>query len=204
MISFLIRAVSTGLRAAAQLFRSRPESAEPAERLQGWYVDTGVSYYLAARWAFFTGAHPVSGNLFHHAIEMLLKGCLCHVLDERERRRFGHHLRRLWRRYKREMNDPTLSRFDETISRVDRLERLRYPEGLSSYSFQFGLRGPFGPTIGTHAPPKHRQFELAINDVDEFVAAIFAKASLNPQFFTTGFRAEALQVLRRDNPTGIW
>src|SRR5207247_11479686 len=106
----------TAWRAGTSLAPRSPASAAPGERRQGWYVDTWVSYYLAARWPFFTGAHPVSGNLFRHAIEMLLKGCLCHVLDERERRRFGHHLRRLWRRYKREMNDPTLSRFDETIS----------------------------------------------------------------------------------------
>ena len=91
MRSSLIRAVITGLHAAAQSFRSRPESADLAD----WYVDTGVAYYLAARGAFFMRVHPVSGNLFHHAIEMLLKGCLCHVLDEHARRRFGHRLRRL-------------------------------------------------------------------------------------------------------------
>ena len=61
-----------------------------------------VSYYVSARMAYFARAIPVAGNLFHHAVEMLLKGYLCRTLDDRGRWRLKHNLRRTWRRFKDE------------------------------------------------------------------------------------------------------
>jgi hypothetical protein len=40
------------------------------------FFKTGSQYYIAGRFAAFAWFHPVAGNLFHHAIEMYLKGAL--------------------------------------------------------------------------------------------------------------------------------
>jgi hypothetical protein len=37
------------------------------------FVSASIQYYVAARGSAIAGFMPVSGNLFHHAFEMLLK-----------------------------------------------------------------------------------------------------------------------------------
>ncbi len=37
------------------------------------YLDVALQYHLAGRSAVFARSIPVAGNLFHHAVEMLLK-----------------------------------------------------------------------------------------------------------------------------------
>jgi hypothetical protein len=202
----LIRGLAVGLRAIVRSLRGRPTLASPgqAERWQQWYFDTGVAYYVTARMAYFARAIPVSGNLFHHALEMFLKGYLCLTVDEWGRRSLRHNLRRTWRRFKVEVKDANLDRFDEAIRAIDHFEQLRYPEGLPTYTIQFQLMGPFIAVSGQYAPPRKRQFQLAVNDVDELIAAIFSKASFDPQFCLARLSVEARAVLQRDNPTGIW
>jgi len=41
-----------------------------------FFVGNACQYYAAARFAVHAGCIPVCGNLFHHAVEMLLKGGL--------------------------------------------------------------------------------------------------------------------------------
>jgi hypothetical protein len=40
------------------------------------FMETGGQYYTTARFAMHAQCMPVCGNLFHHAVEMLLKGGL--------------------------------------------------------------------------------------------------------------------------------
>ena len=40
------------------------------------FYRTALEYYVAARASLFCGCASVPGNLFHHAVEMLLKGLL--------------------------------------------------------------------------------------------------------------------------------
>ena len=40
------------------------------------FMETGSQYYTTARFAMHAQCMPVCGNLFHHAVEMLLKGGL--------------------------------------------------------------------------------------------------------------------------------
>jgi hypothetical protein len=183
----IIRGLAVGVRAALRSFRTARApriSRDRAERLEQWYFDTGVSYYVSARMAYFARAIPVAGNLFHHAVEMLLKGYLCRTLDDRGRWRLKHNLRRTWRRFKDEVRDPSLSRFDETIRAVDGFEQLRYPEKLKSYAMQVQLTGPFSHQEGTHGR-RANSFTLAVNDVDELIAMLFAKAGFDPNFYLT-------------------
>jgi len=60
---------------------SQPENTEDLKNL---YFRYATDYYVAARFAFFARSNPTAGNLFHHAVELYLKGSLTHELNERE------------------------------------------------------------------------------------------------------------------------
>jgi hypothetical protein len=88
-----------------------------------FFVRSGYEYYANARFAMHTNSSYVCGNLFHHAIEMLLKADLAKnrkSLEELERMK--HNLKRLWRAY------AALSRHDRTINSLNRHEEIRYPD----------------------------------------------------------------------------
>ena len=40
------------------------------------FLRPGTQYYIAARYAVLAHFDPVAGNIFHHAVEMILKGIL--------------------------------------------------------------------------------------------------------------------------------
>ena len=52
-------------------------TAKPAgENISLYLMANGSQYYTTARFAMHSQCMPVCGNLFHHAVEMLLKGAL--------------------------------------------------------------------------------------------------------------------------------
>jgi len=84
----LARGIATGITAFWRSASNRKKAApENEEDLRGRYFDAATHYYVAARFAYFARAIPTAGNLFHHAIEMYLKGCLVQTHDEGRRRR---------------------------------------------------------------------------------------------------------------------
>ena len=79
------------------------------ERNKVLFVQLGFQYYVSGRFAARGGLMPVSGNLFHHAVEMLLKGHLATTLPLNElRSRFGHRLREMWNAFKQDVSDSGL------------------------------------------------------------------------------------------------
>ena len=68
-------------------------AADLVEYDQRGFFNNGIQYYAAARMLFFARGAPVTGNLAHHAVEMLLKGALCLVVPLTalaKPREFGH------------------------------------------------------------------------------------------------------------------
>src|SRR5438552_4056921 len=78
--------------------------------------ERGLEYYISGRYAIFSGLTYVSGNLLHHAIEMLLKGNLLSYfsLDEL-RSQFRHDIKKLWREFKTH-SSVSLAKFDNVIT----------------------------------------------------------------------------------------
>jgi hypothetical protein len=108
---------------------------------------------------------------------MFLKYLLVHkVTVEQFRRKHGHNLVKLWQRVKRESNDPTLNRFDGLVSALNDFDELRYPSG------------GYGVLLSVYKPTERRpffdgttkQYNLCLEDVDEFVSALISKANLSP------------------------
>jgi HEPN domain-containing protein len=159
---------------------------EVKDRLRTEYFRTALHYYILGRYATTAQFSPIPGNLIHHAIEFFLKAALIEKLDEAARRnKFRHNLRKLWRRYKRERNNPTLDKFNQTISDINKFERIRYPEEM----LRLGMLAEIGPVRNTFAPPpgakrpKGERYQLALDEVDELVKLIFQIERLNPQFY---------------------
>ena len=83
------------------------------------YLNLAIQYYIAGRSASFAYSIPVAGNIFHHAVEMLLKYFLISnnsCSASKLKNDFGHNLKKLWDAFKKVMNDRTLDKFDGLIS----------------------------------------------------------------------------------------
>src|SRR5207245_219702 len=103
----------------------------------------------------------------HHAIEFFIKAALIETLDETERRKFHHNLQRLWRYYKSQRNNPALDKFDQTISDINKFERIRYQEE----KLRLGMLAEIGFVRNTFAPPpgakrpRAARYQLVLDEV---------------------------------------
>ena len=142
----------------------------------------------------------VCGNLFHHAVEMLLKAGLAKngkSLEELECMR--HSLRRLWRAYKRNHPNAPLSRHDSTINRLDKHEDIRYPNpALGSTGVSMEWSGKAGSVKSYGRMKSPRQYAVIVSDIDDLVADI-VRASLWVPGRIVGTNEAALEAIRRYN-----
>lgn len=163
----------------------------------------GTQYYVAARFGAFAGISPVTGNLFHHAIELYLKGALANRgwdLDTM-RSQFGHRLPELWARVKSELSEHDLDRFDQTIEELHRHEHIRYPdflitEGMVSW-IQFTRHSV---EISTPLTPELPRYVVVVDEIDELTRVILEMSGLNPAFFSASMvSSTAKDYFWRDN-----
>ena len=160
----------------------------------------GSEYYASARFAMEAQRLLICGNLFHHAVEMLLKGGLAKngkSLAELERMR--HSLRALWRAYKADHSGAGLNRHDKTIKSLDKREEIRYPDpllGSIGVSIDWSGEPPEVKTFGGLRTP--RQYAVVVEDIDDLVADVFRTSSGNPGVFM-GTNEAALEAVRRHN-----
>jgi hypothetical protein len=112
----------------------------------------GLQYHAAARFAAVSALMPVSGNLFHHALEMILKGKLTHTLSLDRLKKCGHDLRKVWRRFKRMLPTEQLSPFDDLIAKLDQFETLRYPDDLLKRGAQISVGFVAGNLMAATSP----------------------------------------------------
>lgn len=172
-------------------------------------MSLGVQYYTAARSAVLAQLAPVSGNLYHHAIEMLLKARLSQKrsLEELSRSPFVHKLCALWNAFKAEFPTLGLDQFDDTIATLDRFETIRYPDATIKEGAEIIVMWDPDPISSTYAPditPPPR-YQIIVTEIDRLVARIFEVSSRNPAFFTGGVNDYAREAITRDNPAcGGW
>jgi len=169
----------------------------------GEYFRFGTQYYVSGRVATALGLLPVPGNLFHHAIELFLKGDLCRALSAAELKDFHHNLKCLWTAFKHKHKDPALATFDARIKALHKFEAIRYPDRIATKGMYATIsvgRWDRQPAVfpGGHTPPG---YHLVVQDIDELVGVIFKKASMNPAFFFGSLTSDARSALCRDNAT---
>jgi hypothetical protein len=194
-----------------------------ADDLRMAFFERGRAYYLSGRATFLSGIHAdlVAGNLFHHAVEMCLKGCLCPDFTADElKAKFGHQLGKLWgefmakepwRRLMRTTAAPeldavgkALAGFQPAVADLNAFEDLRYPDKVPGFTAIIGRERVADP-VRLKGPPSPRLFRLFLNEVDRLIVALHTAGSVNPVVFTMGLNAEGLDLLKRENPVaGAW
>ena len=192
-----------------RMSRNKQTISKDPERDAIKFCQRGIDYYVAGRFSALPGRSIiVSGNLLHHAIEMLLKGALCKAQTHspQQIRWMGHNLKRAWKAFKSSFPDPRLNALDSAVKDLNKFEELRYPNTQFSTMVQMmilkrahvaqtnvtstaGLTGTRGPT------PK--KYAYILEDVDELVKLIFDVGRINPQLFP--MPTPALEMLRKDN-----
>jgi hypothetical protein len=174
-----------------------------AEREKQYYFERGLQYYIAGRFLARYHITPVSGNQFHYAVEMFLKGHLCLTYTEKQRKDLLHDLNDIWKGFKDQFPSLDLTRFDNTISELDAFYRLRYPEKVVREGMQLTVGWNKSPAhnAGSSQPPNSPpRYSLNVPDLDELIAALLKICSFNPKFFLGGWRKEAVEALKFDNP----
>lgn len=152
------------------------------------YFNYATGYYATGRFALYAGAQPLAGNLFHHAVEMFLKGCLVARTTEQERKtKLGHKLDKLWEKFRETAIDPALDAFKPLVEGLNAFEDIRYPEELlrNGATISMGV----GPTLsaGVLGSPV---FSLDIDKLDELVIALHKVGSVNPKAVRLGLEGK--------------
>ena len=171
------------------------------ERVQIEFIRSAIHYFIAGRFSAIAHLFPVSGNLLHHAIEMLLKGVLAknHTLNQLAG--FRHDLVSIWAAFKKVFTYSDLSQFDSVIEKLHRFERIRYPDKLlvEGMSAQFArFRDDFVKSENGNNP-KTQVYNLVMEEIDDLVTAIFTLSKMNPLFYCESLSDEARHFLLRHN-----
>jgi len=166
------------------------------------FVGNACQYYVAARFLVHSQRIPVCGNLFHHAVEMLLKGGLAkkRKLSLSELKKMGHKLKVLWPEYKLDFPNPALKRHDKTISLLDKFEDIRYPDRILASGSGVVVQwfGPL-PSVPVGGPGlKTPQYTIIVSEIDDLVADVFKASSWTPGKFI-GTNRFGKQAIRRHN-----
>ena len=175
-------------------------TAAPDNHESMLFVQNACQYYATARFAMHAKCMPVMGILFHHTVEMLLKGGLARKRTLGELKDMGHRLKLLWRALKEDFPDANLSRHDRTISRLDKFDTLRYPDEILRHGMggRAEWRGPITEVITYGEIPTPRQHAIVVSDIDDLLAEVFKTCSWNPGVFM-GQDPVALEAIKREN-----
>ena len=143
------------------------------------FLVVGAQYFATARHVALEFIMPVSGTLYHSAIEMLLKGCLVDTLTVPRLKAIGHDLNILWCLWKATPEGSALGRFDQAVAELHRFERIRYPDKIVDEGSAIGisLGGP-GPSLVDALAPGAPKYKLNIEQLDNLVLAMFRDASI--------------------------
>jgi hypothetical protein len=174
-------------------------------RLEYKFFDLGLQYFVVARFAASEGValSPVSGTLFHHAIEMLLKGKLCSTVPENKRK--THDLPRLWDRFKTEVADPSLMKFDFIVNELHKFEDIRYPENIVVHGMTCSIG--FGKRTPVQGKQREPRYELFVGELDKLVKRIFTASGISSEALALKYQKHARKYLRRYNrskATRLW
>jgi hypothetical protein len=181
-----------------------PTATDDLPWLSQNFYRIGVQYYVAGRFSILNGMTPVAGNLFHHAVEMLLKGKLVYLHPLSQLKNWSHNLRKCWRAFKAVFPADDLTRFDKFIVALDQFEELRYPERLVEYgaSIHFG----WAPTSRLAAPSTSSvpHYPLSVPDLDELMGRLFDLCRINPQDYLDHYPNVKEFVVRHNGACSKW
>jgi hypothetical protein len=150
----------------------------------------GLQYYVAGRFAAANYFAPVSANLLHHAVELLLKSCLSYedpIETIRkygyERDGYGHNIPKLWDAFKSRQTTSLPDEFDIVISALHAFEEIRYPEELIKDGAIITINPIVEEPIHVEGQASSRRFHLTLPPIDRLVRLLFTASHGNPEVF---------------------
>jgi hypothetical protein len=166
------------------------------------FMDRGMQYYVAARSAAWAGLLPVCGNLYHHAVEMFLKGGLSQTQSLKTLKVLSHKLTDIWEAFKAEFPSSVgLQQFDAAIADIADFEEIRYPDKILKNGAQMLVDWESAPSQPAQmSTPSPKMYKLNASDMDRLISEILVASSKNPIFFTSGLKPDVREMLARDNP----
>lgn len=154
-------------------------------------IQYGLQYYVAGRFAIVNGFTPVSANLMHHGVELLLKACLARddsyetILKYGYKKEgYGHDIALLWAAFKGRREAAVPEEFDKVIEGLQAFEDIRYPEHLIQHGavIRFGLFDVSEPIRDNSQRPE-RPYSLQLPQIDRLMGLLFEASDGNPNVF---------------------
>ena len=134
---------------------------------------------------------------------MFLKGKLSKTIplqDLKDRKKFAHHLPRLWHAFKDLFPAEDLTEFDTMIDGLEKFETIRYPDEILArgafISLGFGRGKPATDATPGRTVPA---YQMGVGDVDALFARLFRLCRLNPKAYFTSLSAWGGKVLTEQN-----
>jgi hypothetical protein len=170
------------------------------DRLAILFVQNAYQYYAVARFAMHAQCMPVCGILFHHTVEMFLKGGLVLKRPISELEAMRHRLKVIWRAFKADFPEPSLERHNTAISRLDKFDVIRYPDAILEHGMGTTAqwRCPAAEVIAYGGIKTPKQYVVVVSDIDDLVADVLKVSSWNPGRFA-GTNPVALEAITRYN-----
>jgi hypothetical protein len=165
-----------------------------------FFFNFALEYYVAGRAACASGCLFTTGNLLHHAVELLLKGELSRTVSLDDlKNKFKHSLARCWEGFKKLFPADDLAEFDQMIAELDKFEGIRYPDEMLKRGAQIGFGfGRYqietGDTI--NGVPV---FTMGIGHVDAFFARAFRLCHMNPKAYFSFLAPTGREMLLKFN-----
>jgi len=178
-------------------------NARPNSEAHSNFYHLALQYYVAGRAAFLCGVNQTTGNLLHHAVEMLLKGHLSKTIpldDLRDRKKFCHSLSKLWSEFKHHFPAEDLTGFDAIIHALEKFEEIRYPNPIRKRGAAIAVGLCKGnPTINSRVATELPEYWTGICDVDALFARLFPLCRLNPHAYFSFLSSLGYQVVNENN-----
>jgi hypothetical protein len=163
------------------------------------FYRAAIQYYSVARFSVANRLTYLAGNLFHHAVEMLLKGRLTHaysVKKLRDANHFAHDLGNCWAAFKALFPTEDLSGFDKLIAQLHAFESIRYPDNLVKSGAHITIGFVRAQSIpAPSAAPGERVCQLPVTDIDALMNRLFPLCGINPEAYVAGLGDAAIAAL---------
>ena len=176
----------------------------------GHAIEYGLDYYVAGRFAIAHGFIPVSANILHHAVELLLKACLSKDDPIEKIRAYGHfktgychNILLLWREFKARQPAPVPAEFDAIIQGLHSFEEIRYPETLirQGARISMGIFEVENPLQKNDLMPE-KPYVLMLPQIDRLMGLLFDASGANPPFFLDRLTDDKQAVIYYDMVRG--